>query len=218
MGGDKAAVAIGPQVFGGVEAKRPRITQGTGLGGRLARGAVAGPDGLGCILQHLQAVLLGKVQQLAHGGHLAVQMNRQDGPGARGEGSLEQGRIEVKVAGVDVHQHGAGPHVLDGLEGGDKGKGRGDHLIPRPQAHGPQGDDEGIGAGAAGDHVGDAQVGGQLLLQGGDLGPPHEGPRGQHAGQGGVNLAFQFQILTFKVKNGYHSKHLLHSLVHVLSP
>lgn len=140
-------------------------------------------------------MFLGKVQQLAHGGHLAVQVNRQDGPGARGEGGLEQGRIKVKVAGVNVHQHGAGPHVLDGLEGGDKGERRGDDLIPRPQAHGPQGDDEGIGAGAASDHIGHFQIIGKFGFQGCNLGAAHKPTGSQHAPYGGVNLRFQFEIL-----------------------
>ena len=62
--------------------------------------------------------------------------------GGGSDGGLDQGRVDVAVARLDVDEHrlGAGQH--DGLGRGGKGEGRGDDLVAGADALGHQGDQE----------------------------------------------------------------------------
>ena len=71
-------------------------------------------------------------QQRAKVNRLPVQMHRQNDFGARRDGRLQQGRVEVVGARVDVHVGRLGVQQCHGLGGGDVGEAGGDDFVARP--------------------------------------------------------------------------------------
>jgi hypothetical protein len=109
-----------------------------------------------------------------HVGGLAVEVDRDDRLGARGDRGLDRGRVDVVGVGLDVHEDGLRTGAPDRAAGGEEGVRRGDDLIAGRQVDGHQRQQEGVGAGRAADGVGRAHVFADLRLQAADLGAHHE--------------------------------------------
>ena len=95
MEGDGAALARG-HVLVGVEAVDGEDR--AGVGADLAA-AVVGAHGLGGVLHHPEAVGLGDPPDRVHGRREPGEVHRDDALGAGGDGRLEPGRVEFRVAG-----------------------------------------------------------------------------------------------------------------------
>ncbi len=79
--GDEPPVPKAPQVLGGEKGEGPGVPQGAHL-----FALVGGPEGLGAVLQHLEAVGAGDLQDGVHLGGQAVEVDGEDGLGPRGDG------------------------------------------------------------------------------------------------------------------------------------
>ena len=98
-------------------------------------------------------------------GALAVQAHGHNGFGSRGYGSLQQGRIQVVGAGIDVHINRLSPEQSHGFGGGDVGKAGSDDFVARAYTQSHLGDLQSIRAVGHGDAVFGAGVSGQLFFQ-----------------------------------------------------
>ena len=74
---------------------------------------VFGSDGLRVILDDVQTVLCGNLEQGLHVAALAEEVHGNDGAGARGDGSGNSGNAHVEGVGVDVDQHGGESQKCD---------------------------------------------------------------------------------------------------------
>ncbi|MNZ92346.1 hypothetical protein D3C78_1113690 [compost metagenome] len=74
------------------------------------------------------------------------QVNRNDGPGARGNGRFEPVQINIAGDWVDVGKHRGGAYFEDDIGGGYPGYGRGDHFVTGTDPGDAQGDLHGAGA------------------------------------------------------------------------
>ena len=86
------------------------------------------------------------LQNRVHVGRLAVQVDRDDGPGALCNRPLERGRVHRERARLDVDEPHIGAGLPNGLDGGDEGERHGDHLVAGADPGGGQRDQEGAGA------------------------------------------------------------------------
>ena len=82
IGGHQAAVAESAQVLGGVEAERRGLAEPAG-----ATPLIRGPDGLGGVFENEEPVSAGDLVDRVHVGGLAVEVDRDDRPGPRRDGS-----------------------------------------------------------------------------------------------------------------------------------
>src|SRR5690606_15724683 len=122
-GDDNAAFAIGAEVFAGIEAEAAGDANAAG-----ALSIIFGAMGLAGILDDGEPVASGDDQDVVHRGHLPVKVNRQDGLGARGDGTLDLVGVDVESFGVDVDEDRAGADIANGGGRGDEGEGGGDDL------------------------------------------------------------------------------------------
>src|SRR5690606_32810756 len=170
VGGDEAAVAEGTEVLAGEEAVGAHVPHGSGL----ARAAVPGAERLRAVLDDLQAMTLGYGEDRVHLRGSAVEVHREDRLRARRDRGLDQARVDVEGALVDVDEDRRGADVAYRLGGGEEAEGGGDDLVAWADAEGSEGDDEGVGAAVDADGVLDAEVGGGFAFEGLDLGSADE--------------------------------------------
>ncbi len=105
---------------------------------------------------------------------LAVEVHRDDGRGPRADGSGDGVGIEQQVVLLAVGKHDGRAGAHDGLGGGHERVGREDDLVAWPDAGGPEGQLDGVGAVADADGVVGAAEGGQVALEALDLCTKHE--------------------------------------------
>jgi hypothetical protein len=135
-------------------------------------------------------------------GRVTVEVDGHDGARARRDLVLDLGGIDVERHRVDVHEHRPGAGAGDAAGGGEEGERRQQHLVAGADLQGVQGQRHRVGAGGAADAVAGAAVGGDLVLQGGDLGAEDDLPGGQHAGQRRLQLRPQLGVLGQQVTEG----------------
>ena len=184
--GDHAALEAG-HVLGGVEgegAPGPEGAHGLAVDGGAVR--------LGAVLEDGQAVTLGDGEDLRHVGGQTVEVDHLDGRRAFGDGGLDTGGVEGEGHRVDVGEDRHGTTDGHRVAGGGEGEGGDDDLRGPAGAllelSGQGGHVLGRGAGVDG-HAVDAvdDLGGELLLEGLDLGPLDDHARGED-GVDGVAL------------------------------
>ena len=122
--------------------------------------------------------------------------------GARRDGRLDARGVDVVGALVRLHRHRRGAALADGQPGGDVGVAGHDDFVTRPDVHGAQCQMQGIQAVGHADAVGGAAVGGELGLEGIDLGAEDEPAAADNAGDGLVNFGLQLHISRLEVKKG----------------
>jgi len=130
--------------------------------------------GLGGVLEDGQAVALGERDEGAHRGRVPVQVHGDDRRGAWRDRGGGRGGVEAEGDGVDVGEYRGRAGQGDGSGGRGEGERRDDHLVPRADAQGQQGQPQRRGPGADGDAVPSVREGGELVLERGDLPPLHD--------------------------------------------
>ncbi|MNX91376.1 hypothetical protein D3C86_1234510 [compost metagenome] len=161
---DAAAVADGAQVLGRVEAEGGRIAEGADLAPVKLRAV-----GLRAVLDHLEAVTPGELHDPGHVGRVAVDVDRDDGLGRGRDEAFEGAGVHAAGGGVDVAEDRHGARELDGRRGGDRRVGDGDDLVAGLDAHGAQGEGDGVRAVGDPHAVRKAEEGGEFTLEGLDL-------------------------------------------------
>src|SRR5262249_26084530 len=132
----------------------------------------------------------------------AVEVDGQDGPGARRDGLLDQGWVEVVGDRIDVHVDRRGADVADAPAGADPGVRRGDDLVAGADAAGAQGQVQGRGAVVEPDAVAHAEVTGEGALEPGDGRAEDEAPLGDDAVEGGLEFGADRVVLRGDVEEG----------------
>ena len=136
VGEEGTCVAIGAEVLPGVEARR----RGDGNGG--------GPPSPSRRTLRLCGILdehEAERGELLHRRHLAIEMHRDDRPGARPDLPSYLGDVDQEMVGVAVDQHRHGARARDGERGRDEGVDRHDDLVALPDARGTERDLERVG-------------------------------------------------------------------------
>ena len=126
------------------------------------------------ILDDDEMVTTGNLQNRIHVCRLAVQVDRQDGPGALGDRCLDQTRVDGVGLRVDVHEHGRGAAVADRRDGGNEGERHGDDFVAGPDAGGEQGQVQRAGARVHANRVISAAIRREFLFEAPDLRAQHE--------------------------------------------
>jgi hypothetical protein len=121
--------------------------------------------GLGGVLDDLEAARVGELDDRAHGGAEAVEVNRHDRAGARPDGSVELVGVERPRVRVHVHEHRPGTGALDAGDGRNAGVGRGEHLVARPHPHRLERQRDRVGARGDADGVPRSAVRRELALE-----------------------------------------------------
>ena len=84
---------------------------------------------LRAVLDDLEAVRSGEGSQARHIARLAVQVHRNDGPGAGRQLPFQQVQVHVARVRLDVHEHRRRAALVDRLRGGDERERGGEHLV-----------------------------------------------------------------------------------------
>ena len=87
---------------------------------------LAHAEGVGGVIDDLQAVPVGDGLDGRDIARVAVAMHRHDRGGLRRDGRLDPGRVHVERGGVDIDEHGRDAVPQQGVRGGHEGVGRGD--------------------------------------------------------------------------------------------
>lgn len=158
--------------------------------------------GLRGILDHRNAMPVGDRQDRIHIGQPTVQMHRDDGPGARRDGALDHGRVDVEGPRIGIDQHRRCAGIADGGDRRDEGHRRGDHLIARPDAEGEQRQVQRRRARVQRDRLARPAIGGEAALEGldaraGDIGAARQGL--EHRG---IEFLANARILRADIKQG----------------
>ena len=162
-------------------ARREQLARMEGEAGDVAMGPAdalpfAVPEDLaahraGCVLDHGQLSALADLDDgLQLTGHADL-MHAEDGTRPRRDRVLDAGRVDVEGPGPDVDEHGKRAAVADHVGGGDVRMADGDDLIAGPHAHRQKRHVQRGGAVGDGAGVTRAHEGGELALEGRDLGP-----------------------------------------------
>ena len=155
--------------------------------------------GLRRVLEHGQAVARGDGQDGLHVGRVAVEVDRQDHLRARRDRGLERPRVHGEGGLVHVDEDRPRPVQQDRLAGGDEGVGDGDHLVAGPDAVGAQRDRQRVGAVRDADGVARPAESRELLLEEPALVAADEVGAGHDAGDAGVDLRLDPQVLGAQV-------------------
>ena len=215
-GGQQAAVAERAEVLGRVEGERRRVAErarrtsvrrvrcaASGVRARPARCGVAGTDRLRGVLDHDQPAGVREAPERRRRSELAVEVYRQERPGARCDGRCGGVRVDQEGPGRQVDEHRRRPHSQDRLGGGEEGERRGDHLVARPHVQGAEREEQRVRPGVEADRVRDAQVRGRFGLERRDLGSEHELTGVEDARPGRVELGADIGDLGGEVDQGH---------------
>ena len=93
---------------------------------------------LGGVLDYQQTVLVGRSADLRHIAQTPRKVDRQYRFRPGGYGVGEQFDVDVQIL-TDIDEYGFGPAKVYGIEGGDPGKRRSKHLVPRSDVEAAEG-------------------------------------------------------------------------------
>lgn len=159
-GEDRAAVTVAAERLAREETRASDVAQVATLAS-----LVFGAKALGGVLDHDQLVAVGDRVDLVHVGRLAVEAHRHDGLGARGDGGLDLGGVDIAGVRLDIHEDRLGAEQHDDLGRRNEGKRGRDDLVTRLDPHRHQADQQGFGAAGHGDAVLGPGIGFELLLE-----------------------------------------------------
>ena|GEM_PF-6270748 len=169
------------------------------------------------VLNHLQPMLASNLHNRSHVGRLSIQVHRNNRlqlppslfppPFSIFHSPFSDFRfqiphVQVVGPGVGIYQADGGPHVSDGLAGGNVGVGDGDHLVALADAKGFQRQAQGIGVGANADGMFHTDVIGESLLKGFHLLAQDEGGAFQHALDGSAIWGLREAYWAFRSTKG----------------
>ena len=198
VGDDHAALAVRPEVLGGVEAEAAEVAQAAD-----PPSAVLGPVRLRRVLDDRQPVPPGHGQQRVEVGRMAVEMHGDHRLGPRGDRFGRPVHVHRAGAGIDVHEHRGGPGVADGRDGGDEREGHRYHFVAGSGPDREQGEMQGAGPRVDGDAVRGPAVGGELALEGRHFRSEHELSAREHARRRFVDLRADRRVLAPEVHQGH---------------
>ena len=203
IGEHGTGVAVRAEVLARVEAGGRDVSQSAG-----PHAVTAGPLRLGRVFHHPGADPLGQRQQPLHRRRLPVQVNRDDGPGARGHRGghgIDVDEVAVVVGAVGENRPGPGPaHRLGGR---DERVGWQDALVARPDPQPAQRNLDRIGPVRHADALLHAAEVGVFTLKCGHLRAADERGAGQHLLPAGCHLPGDRRMLRLQVdkRNQIHS-------------
>ena len=128
VGDEHAALARG-HGLGAVEGKRAKCAHRPG-----APAVVDRAHRFCRVFNDGDAKFLAQSQQFIHMAQIAVEMDRDDGLGARGNRRAHCLRVKAPCIGQNIDQHRLGTQVHHGCDAGYPVRVRQDHLITRPNA------------------------------------------------------------------------------------
>lgn len=94
--------------------------------------AIGAAVGLGIVFDKFQIILLTEGKDLFRTGASSVQVYKEDGPGAIGDGFFHAGIIQFQRTGIRFHQHCLQPIFRDGEYGRNVRIGRDNDFVPGP--------------------------------------------------------------------------------------
>lgn len=201
----RAPVAVTTQVLGGKEGGATDIPHGAGFGLASVGVEVGCSDGLGGVLDDIEVVFAGQLQQRVHGGALPEEMHRDYGFGSGPYGGLDLLGVQGKGYGVHIHQNGGQPQQGDGLGSSHIGEGSRDQFVPRLEVQGHHGDLQGIRSVGTGNDVHPVpQVCFQFGGKGLDLRAVDEGRVFDDFGDVAVHFLSDLKVLGTEVNHGTH--------------
>ena len=186
-GGDHGArIATRPQILAGVEAE----AAGQGRSARRLPSR-ARPLRLGRVFDYGDPVPRGNRHHRRHIDAAAVEMDRDDGPGARRDRRFQQRHIHEQGLRIDVDEAGQGAAADDRLGGRRERVRDRDHLIACANPDGAESQFQRVGAVGTGNRLAHAAVVGELRLEPRDLVPQDEIRGGEDAIDGRLQLGSQ---------------------------
>jgi hypothetical protein len=129
---DHAAFAGGDDLVG-VEAEAADVAEPSDLASPVGR-----PVRFGAVLDHVQAMLPRDLEHRIHIDGVAVQVDHDDGLGARCDALPQQRRVEIEGFRIDIDRNGMGTLVHDGEKRRHVGQRRDQHLVARPHREGEE--------------------------------------------------------------------------------
>ena len=115
----------------------------------------------------------------------AGKIDRDDGLGARRDGSFDLVQVDVARDRVDVRKHRRCADFKDDAGCRHPGNRRGDDFVAGADARNAQGDFHGAGAGVEGTHRAPAEIGRELFFEFRDFGAAGDPAGAQHVADGG---------------------------------
>jgi hypothetical protein len=159
---------------------------------------------LGGVLDELEAVAIGDRAQRRHVRRLAVEVDRDDRPGARADRVLDELRGDVPGHRVDIDRDGRRPRLRDAEPGGDERVARDDDLVAGADPEAAQQQVQRVEAAADADAVRDAAQRRELVLEGVDLVAEDEATGAHDAVPGRVELVAKLVVGGREVEEGNH--------------
>ena len=168
---------------------------------------------MGAILDHHEAETVADRHQAVHVADMSAHVRQQKDARARGLGLLFQmGEVDGQVFG-DLHEDRGRADGGYGTGHRGKGKGVGQHPVPRANPDGAQGTGHGIAARGHGKAVARAREGGEFLFQQGSLGQFAGGgvvamqpPVAQHGERGFDPLIRDRLLLGEAAREAFHQR------------
>ena len=98
------------------------------------------------VFDDVEVVLLGDGHDGVHVGHLAKEVDGDDGFGFGGDGGGDEVGVDVVGFGVDIDEDGFGTDASDAACGGEEGEWCGDDFIAWAYIEGHEAVEDGVGA------------------------------------------------------------------------
>jgi len=149
-----------------------------------------------------KVVNLAKFQKRIEVRRMAIKVDRQNGFCARRDSSLHGFWIEIEGGVIDIHVHRFRIHVRDGPACGDKGAGRGDHLVTLADVEQKHSDVQSGSAAVEGDAVVGATIMSEILFELGDIRSETKRAVVESAGDGGIDFLADWPHLCREIEIG----------------
>src|SRR6266852_3712861 len=162
------------------------------------------------VLNDEQFVSLRHREQRVHVGRLAVEVDRKDRFGARGDRRLDPRRVYGEGGWINVDEDGSGTRVPDRGDGGHEGVRDGDDFVARSDAGCQHRKMQRAGATVEGNAMHGAAVSGELALEGSDLVAEYELRALQDTLDRRIDLLLDAVVLRLEVEEGDHQLVALH--------
>ena len=183
---ERTAFATCAKVLAGIEAESGHEAEGA-----CDLAVVFRAVGLGRVFDQGDIVFLTNRKQRVHIAGVAVEMNRHEGFGARGDGLFDALGVDAAGLVVDININRTGTDVGNGPACGNKGLGRGNNFIARTDVKNAQSDMERGGAAVKTDSVLCAAESGEVFLKLRDVRPEAVGAVVEGFGNHGIDFFAQ---------------------------
>ena len=190
VGGQQAGVAKGSEIFAGKEAVAAEVPDAAGRFAFIGRA-----EGLSGIFNDEKIVLCRESHDGVHVGHLAKEVDGNNGFGFGRDKTGGVDGIKVETDGADVAENWGGSHPGDTAGGGKKGERGDEDFVAGTDPEGHEGEEDGVGAGGDAEVVRDAGEGDAFLFEGGYVRTHDELAVGEDAFEGGFKFTGKRMVL-----------------------